>query len=115
MAKKKRNKKKASKKTKKLSYKLSNQQKLVFGSLLLILGILLFIAFLSHFFTGQADQSTLSEFTTRDVQTQNWLSKIGAWISELFIYRGFGLASFIFSGLIFITGIYILLGINKAR
>jgi len=115
MAKKKTTKKKASKKTKKLSYKLSNQQKLVFGSLLLILGILLFIAFLSHFFTGQADQSTLSEFTTRDVETQNWLSKIGAWISEIFIYRGFGLASFIFSGLIFITGIYILLGINKAR
>ncbi len=115
MAKKKKTKKKASKKTKKLSFKLSNQQKLVLGSLLLILGILLFIAFLSYFFTGQADQSTLSEFTSRDVETQNWLSKVGAWVSDLFIYRGFGLASFIFSGLIFITGVYILLGINKAR
>ncbi|MCK5400947.1 MAG: DNA translocase FtsK 4TM domain-containing protein [Flavobacteriaceae bacterium] len=115
MAKKKATKKKSVKKTKKLSFTLSNQQKLVFGSLLLILGILLFIAFLSYFFTGEADQSIQSQFTNRDIESQNWLSKVGAWVSHLFIYRGFGLASFIFSGLIFITGIYILLEINKAR
>jgi len=108
-------KKRAAKSNRKLSLALSNQQKLVLGSLLLILGILLFIAFLSHIFTGEADQSTLSEFTSRDVETKNWLNKIGAWASDLFIYRGFGVASFIFSGLIFISGIYILLGINKAR
>lgn len=108
-------KKKAAKSNRKLSFALSNQQKLVLGSLLLILGILLFVAFLSHFFTGEADQSTLSEFASRDVETKNWLSKIGAWASDLFIYRGFGVASFIFSGLIFISGIYILLGINKTR
>ena len=115
MAKKKATKKKAVKKIKKLSFTLSSQQKLVFGSLLLILGILLFIAFLSYFFTGEADQSIQSQFTNRDIESQNWLSKVGAWVSHLFIYRGFGLASFIFSGLIFITGIYILLEINKAR
>lgn len=108
-------KKRAAKSNRKLSFALSNQQKLVLGSLLLILGILLFIAFLSHFFTGEADQSTLSEFASRDVETKNWLNKIGAWASDLFIYRGFGVASFIFSGLIFISGIYILLGINKAK
>ena len=83
--------------------------------MLLILGILLFIAFLSYFFTGEADQSTLSEFGSRDVAAENWLSKIGAWVSHLFIYRGFGIASFILSGLIFISGIYVLLNINKAR
>ncbi|MBE9489519.1 MAG: DNA translocase FtsK [Bacteroidetes bacterium] len=115
MAKKRTTKKKAIKKSKKLSFTLSNQQKLVFGSLLLILGVLLFIAFLSYFFTGNADQSTLTELSTRDVKAQNWLSKFGAWVSDLFIYRGFGIASFIFSGLIFISGIYVILTINKAR
>ena len=108
-------KKKSAKKTKKLNFTLSNQQKLVFGSLLLILGILLFIAFLSYFFTGEADQSTLTKFSSRGIETQNWLSKIGAWVSDLFIYRGFGIAAFIFSGLIFISGIYVLLGIKKNR
>ncbi len=108
-------KKKSAKKTKKLNFTLSNQQQLVFGSLLLILGILLFIAFLSYFFTGEADQSTLTEFSTRKIKAQNWLSKIGAWVSDLFIYRGFGISAFIFSGLIFISGIFILLNINKSR
>ena len=40
---------------KKPNFKLSSQQKLIFGSLLIIIGILLFIAFLSFFFTGKVD------------------------------------------------------------
>lgn len=102
-------------KFKKPSFKLSSQQKLIFGSLLIILGVLMFIAFLSYFFTGKADQSTLSEMASREVEAQNWLNKLGAWVSDLFINRGFGIASFIFSGLLFLSGIYITLDINKAR
>jgi len=108
-------KKKTTSKIKKPNFTLSNQQKLVFGSLLLIFGILLFIAFLSFFFTGNADQSIISEFTSREVKAENWLNKVGAWISDLFIRKGFGISSFIFSGLIFISGIYVLLNIKKAR
>ena len=116
MAKKKSKSKKPSKtKFKAPSFKLSNQQKLVFGSFLIILGLLLFIAFVSFFFTGKADQSTLSEFTTRGVETENWLNKTGAWLSDFFIQRGFGIASFIFAGLIFTSGVYILTNTNKAR
>ena len=106
---------KAAPKFKKPSFKLSSQQKLIFGSLLMILGILMFVAFLSFFFTGQADQSTLSEMASRDIKAQNWLNKLGAWTSEFFINKGFGVASFIFSGLLFLSGIYITLDINKSR
>ena len=102
-------------KFKKPSLKLSSQQKLIFGSLLIIVGVLMFIAFLSFFFTGKADQNTLSELSSRDVEAQNWLNKLGAWISDLFIHRGFGISSFIFSGLVFLSGIYITLDINKTR
>ncbi|WP_055443405.1 FtsK/SpoIIIE family DNA translocase [Lacinutrix himadriensis] len=108
----------ATKKTKTLkapSFKLSNQQKLVLGSLLVILGLLLFIAFLSFFFTGKADQSTLSEFASRSVETQNWLSKSGVWLSDFFIQRGFGIASFIFAGLLFLSGVYVLLNLKKEK
>jgi S-DNA-T family DNA segregation ATPase FtsK/SpoIIIE len=107
--------KKTTTKTKKPNFTLSNQQKLVFGSLLLIVGILLFIAFLSFFFTGKADQSIISEFSSRDIHAENWLNKVGAWVSDLFIYKGFGIASFIFSGLIFVSGIYVLLNIKKTK
>ncbi|WP_047545678.1 DNA translocase FtsK [Psychroserpens sp. Hel_I_66] len=118
MAKKKTKTKKSTKtspKFKKPSLKLSSQQKLIFGSLLIIIGILMFIAFLSFFFTGKADQSTLTELASREVKTQNWLNKLGAWTSDFFINKGFGISSFIFSGLVFLSGIYITLDINKSR
>ncbi|ULC57946.1 DNA translocase FtsK [Flaviramulus sp. BrNp1-15] len=96
-------------------FNLSSQQKLVLGSFLVIFGILLCIAFISFFFTGEADQSSLSEFTNRDTETQNWLSKSGAWLSDFFIQRGFGISSFIFSGLIFLSGVYVLMNLNKSK
>lgn len=100
---------------KKPDFTLNNQQKLVFGSFLVILGILLFTAFLSFIFTGKADQSAISEFTTRDVEAQNWLSKFGAWLSDVFIQRGFGIAAFIFSGLTFLSGIFVLMDLSKTK
>ena len=115
MAKKKTSKKSTSRKVKKPSFMLSNQQKLIFGSLLLIIGIYLFIAFLSFLFTGKNDQSILSEFPSRAVDADNWVSTIGANLSHFFIYKGFGVASFMFSGLIFLSGIHVLLNLNKAK
>ncbi len=108
-------KKTPSKKFKTPSFKLSSQQKLVLGSFLVISGLLLFIAFVSFLFTGEADQSTLTEFASRDVKTKNWLSKSGVWLSDFFIQRGFGVASFIFSGLIFLSGVYVLMNVSKAK
>ena len=108
-------KKEPTKKFKMLSFKLSSPQKLVFGSFLVITGILLCIAFISYFFTGEADQSTIADFTSRNVKSDNWLSKSGAWLSDFFIQRGFGVASFIFSGLIFLSGIYVLINLSKAK
>ncbi|TDU40400.1 S-DNA-T family DNA segregation ATPase FtsK/SpoIIIE [Gelidibacter sediminis] len=105
----------ATTKTKKPKFKLTSQQKLIFGSLLMILGILLSIAFLSFFFTGEADQSTLTEIGTREVVAENWLNKLGAWVSDFFIMKGFGVASFIFAGLVFLSGIYVTLDINKSK
>ncbi|WP_147676756.1 FtsK/SpoIIIE family DNA translocase [Algibacter pacificus] len=103
------------KKTIKPSFKLSNQQKLVLGSFLIIFGLVLFIAFISFFFTGEADQSSLSSFTNREIETENWLSKSGAWLSDLFIQRGFGVSSIIFSGLMSLSGIYVLTNRNKTK
>lgn len=106
---------KNNKPSRKFGIKLSSQQKLIFGSLLAICGILLFIAFLSFFFTGNADQSTLTELGSREVVAENWLNKLGAWVSHFFIVDGFGISSFIFAGLIFISGIYVILDLNKAN
>jgi DNA segregation ATPase FtsK/SpoIIIE, S-DNA-T family len=99
----------------KLNFTLTNSQKLVVGSFLVILGILLFIALLSYLFTGESDQSVFGDFTNRAVETNNWLSKVGAWVSQLLIYKGFGISSFIFSGLLFLSGISVLANSSKKR
>jgi S-DNA-T family DNA segregation ATPase FtsK/SpoIIIE len=103
------------KKLKSPSFKLTNQQKLVVGSFLIIFGFVLCIAFISFFFTGDADQSSLSSFANRDIETQNWLSKSGAWLSDFFIQRGFGVPSFIFAGLLFLSGVYVLMNLNRTK
>ena len=94
---------------------LTNPQRLVFGSFLVILGVLVFISILSYFFTGNSDQSTLNSFTNRAIPTNNWLSKIGAWVSHLLVYKGFGIASFLFSGLLVISGVSVLMNTSKQR
>ena len=92
---------------------LSSAKRLFFGSSLIILSLFLFISFISYFFTGEIDQSNLSNFTDITLSNSNSLGKIGAIISDFFIYRGFGVSSLIFSFLIFISALKILLNLKK--
>ncbi|MBT8323792.1 MAG: DNA translocase FtsK 4TM domain-containing protein, partial [Winogradskyella sp.] len=101
--------------TKQSSFKLTSQHKLIIGSLFIILGILFFVSFVSFIFTGKEDQSIISQFPTRSDEAQNWARLLGAQVSDLFITKGFGIASFIFSGLIFLSGIYVALDLNKSK
>ncbi|MFD2098451.1 DNA translocase FtsK [Flagellimonas iocasae] len=97
---------------KKVSLKPSKQNKIIFGSLLIVLSIALFFSFLSYYFTWQEDQSMLSEFANRNAEASNLLNKFGASVSHFFMYRGFGLASFAFPLLLAVTGLYLFLGLS---
>lgn len=76
------------------------------GSFLFLLGIALFFSLISYFFTWQADQSVLEQISDREAQAENWLNKFGAAIGNLMVYDGFGLAAFILTVLISVTGYY---------
>ena len=107
---------KAPKKQVKLpSLKLSRKQKVVLGSFLMLFGFALLIAFSSFLINWQIDQSELSQLSDRNVQTRNWLSSFGAGISNFFIYKGFGVASFSLAILTFLTGFYLFLNLNSQR
>ncbi|EAQ49110.1 FtsK/SpoIIIE family DNA translocase [Leeuwenhoekiella blandensis] len=97
---------KTTKQSKKISWVLSKQQKIVLGSFLFLLGLALLFSFISYFFSWQADQSTLSELSDRSVESQNWLNKFGAALGDLFIYQGFGLAAFTLAILVTLSGFY---------
>ncbi|WP_396589714.1 DNA translocase FtsK 4TM domain-containing protein [Allomuricauda sp. R78024] len=110
---KKRTKSKPTSAKKGFSLKLSKQNKIILGSLLIVLSIALFFSFMSFYFTWQEDQSMLSEFKDRNAQASNLLNKFGAGISHFFMYKGFGLASFAFPLLLAITGLYLFLGLDS--
>ncbi|GAK99739.1 cell division protein FtsK [Nonlabens ulvanivorans] len=71
------------------------------------LGVILLFSFISFFFTWREDQSILGNISDREIVAQNWLSKIGAGLSDFFIYDGFGIAALSIPVLIIITGIFL--------
>lgn len=95
--------------------KTKKQYRMLFGFLLILLSIALLVSFISFFVSdkgvsyGQADQSAVDSFTDRSQHVENWLGKFGAYIADLFLYRGFGVASFLFVKLCFLNGAFLLL------
>ncbi|MCH1485624.1 MAG: DNA translocase FtsK [Flavobacteriaceae bacterium] len=94
---------------------LSSAKRLFIGSTLAILSVFLFISFVSYFFTGEIDQSNLYSFSDKNITNSNSLGKIGAIISDFFIYKGFGVSSIIISFLIFLSSLHVLLEIKKRK
>ena len=93
----------------KFSWKLSRQQKFVVGVLLIFFSLALLLSFISYFITGNVDQSEVSQFANRSAKTDNWLGKIGAFLADFFLYKGFGVTSFIFIRIVFLVGAYLVL------
>ncbi len=109
------NSKKASAANPEAKKKQIKQYKLVLGILLILLSLALLLAFISFYIYGTQDQSTLSQINDRSEHTRNWLGKVGAYLADLFIYKGFGVASFLFVKLFFITGLSIVLDVSLQK
>ena len=89
--------------------KTKKQYRVLAGFLLVLLSIAFLVSFISFFVTGQADQSAVDSITNRNETVQNWLGKFGAYLADLFVYRGFGVASFLFVKLFFLSGAFLIL------
>jgi len=99
----------------KISFTLSRQQKILLGSFLFLLGLALLFSFASYFFTWQDDQSQIGSLLDRNTSTKNWLNKFGNGVGNLFVYKGFGVASFIPAFLVLLTGVYYFFNYSKQQ
>ncbi|CAH0999389.1 DNA translocase SpoIIIE [Neolewinella maritima] len=86
----------------------------LFGLLLLFIAVYLTIAFVSYLFTWKIDQDRVLRFSwkllSEDAATvDNWLGRLGAFLSNFFIYFCFGVPSFL---LVYFVG---RLGLNRLR
>jgi len=86
----------------------------ILGLLSLLTSLYLFIAFVSYLFTWYIDQNEVLNrswgiLADMDVEMANWLGRLGAIVSHQFFYLWFGVPSFIFVFIFFITGISLIL------
>lgn len=96
-------------------FKTTRGQKFVVGVLFIIIAVFLLLSFISYYVSGNADQSQIGELANRNVLVENWLGKIGAWLAELFLYDGFGIASFLFVKIFFLIGSYLLVDLPISK
>ncbi len=87
--------------------------KKIFGLALILIAIFLFFSFTSYVFNWKADQSTLKGYEwsflmDNSIEVNNILGRLGAFTGRLFIFLGFGVASYLFSYFAFIWGINLL-------
>ncbi|MEG0189386.1 MAG: DNA translocase FtsK 4TM domain-containing protein, partial [Algoriella sp.] len=82
--------------------------KTIVGIIFLVLGLLLFISFISYFFNGLIDQSQISDLLDKNDPAENVFGKFGALLGEIFILQGIGVVAF------FIPVFFILLGVKIA-
>ena len=90
-------------------WKMKRQYKVLAGSFMVLFSIGLLFAFISFFIYGQEDQNIVNELIERNQSASNWMGKIGAFLADFFIYKGFGVASFLFVKLFFLTGAFLAL------
>lgn len=99
----------------KLPWKLGKQYKILIGFIMILFSVALLLAFISFFIYGQEDQSAVTQLTNRSETVNNWLGKFGAFLADLFIYRGFGIASFLFVKFFLLTGAFLVMDIAFKR
>jgi len=104
-----------SKTKEKFSWQINRQQKFILGILLIFLSIAVLLSFISYFITGNTDQNVVNQLANRTAKAENWLGKFGAYLADFFLYKGFGVASFIFVRIIFLTGAYLVLNMAVAK
>ncbi len=80
--------------------KKENRIPKILGVLFGFLALYLTIAFLSYLFTWKADQDQVLKLSwsilwDNSVQVTNWLGRLGAVVSNLFFYWGFGIGAFL--------------------
>jgi len=85
-----------------------NKFKVILGYTLLFFSAILLTSFISYMYNWKIDQSSVGSIMDRSVEVKNILGKIGASISHFFIFNLFGIASFIFPLILFISSYYLL-------
>ncbi|GGB66999.1 DNA translocase FtsK [Flavobacterium suaedae] len=99
----------------KKKWSLSRRNKVLIGVLSFLFAVAMLLSFISYFLYGSYDQSEVTALAERNEVVHNWLGKFGAYLADLFLYHGFGAASFILVRFFFLLGAYLVLGLPSRK
>ena len=87
-------------------YRNERTQKIL-GLLLILFSAYLSIAFVSYFTSWDVDQDKVlgDDLFLPETRVKNWLGKFGALVSHFFMYKGFGISSFLIVPVLFLYGL----------
>lgn len=81
----------------------------IIGLLFILSAVYLVLAFTSFVFTWKEDQdkvfSSVSDLFADSTKVANWLGKVGAMVSHLFMFKWFGVSSFLLVPILLISGL----------
>ena len=92
------------------SEKRDERLKTILGVFIILFSLYTFVVFTSFFFTWEIDQSFdwSAVFSGPDVKVENWGGKFGAWLSNLFMNKWFGISSLCLPFILLISGFRLL-------
>lgn len=85
------------------------------GSISILIGFLCFVSFTSYLFTWDEDQDIVLKegaglLLGSDTEVTNLMGTFGAYLSHFFIYKGFGIASYLICTFFFVLGVNLFAG-----
>lgn len=94
--------------------------RILVGLFLLCFSFCLLISIISFFATWTSDFSDIYQnfnelLSNNDKRVDNWMGKLGAWLSYLLVYKSFGLASLIIVFLSFLIGVKLLFKVSLVK
>lgn len=88
--------------------KILSKPRIFFGTLFIIVSLVMVFSFISYLMNWRADQSQAGTMLDKTVKSSNIFGKIGDFLGNLFIFESLGIAAFIVAFLLFMFGTLIL-------
>lgn len=103
------------KKSRPVGFFSDERVRIILGAFIILLALYLYLTFISYLFTWKIDQSFFTSkidqssyfskvFSGPETTVDNWGGKLGAYLSNLFMNRWFGLASFFLPFILLVAG-----------
>ncbi|MDG4951468.1 DNA translocase FtsK [Weeksellaceae bacterium KMM 9724] len=89
--------------------------RMVTGIIFVFTGVVMFLSFISHLINWKEDQSQIGTWNDETFEVNNIFGKLGAWLGDMFIYKGLGASAILISLWLVLVGVLIIFKLKKFK